>query len=193
MSRGGWRVSGRVVGGIALLSVMPACSGEDFTSNGSVAWNQRSLDTLSTTEQEQLCRELHAEIEATADSTRYRSWSCTGEAWTSTENAPDSSRATQCQSAYEQCLATTDLTLSSSLTCREVVPSLDLACATVGTLRACYRAWGPPIEQAYALVLQDLPNNCGEAIQAGGAITNPGSVVIDMPNECLDVRTDCGL
>jgi hypothetical protein len=148
---------------------------------------------LSTAEQEQLCRELHAEVDGAADSTRYRSWSCTGEGWTATENAPDASRAAACQSVYEQCLATSDLTLSSSLNCREVVPSLDLACTTVGELRACYRVWGPPIEQAYALVLQDLPNNCVEAVQAGGAITNPASIVIDMPSECLDIRSDCGL
>jgi hypothetical protein len=182
-----------VAWGLVGLCAAPACSGEDFTSNGSVPWTSRTLDTLSMAEREQLCRELHAEVDGTADSTRYRSWSCTSEGWTATEDAPDSVRATQCQSVYEQCLATSNLTLSSSLNCLEVVPSLNLACTTVGDLRSCYRAWGPPIEQAYALVLQDLPNNCVEAVQAGGAITTAGSVVIDMPNECLDVRRGCGL
>jgi hypothetical protein len=153
----------------------------------------RTLDTLTTSEQLQLCGELREEVAATTDDTVYRAWACTVQAWNSSDGAPDAMRLAQCQTAYDACVARGELSLSTNIRCDEILPSLDMGCATVGALRNCYRLWGPLIEQAYGATLQDLPASCSEAAQAGGVIANLMGVELDVPAECLDIRTGCGL
>jgi hypothetical protein len=158
-----------------------------------VPWTSRTLDTLNTPEQDRLCDELKGEVTATTNSEAFESWSCTVQAWTASQGAPDANRVAQCQTAFDGCRSESNIQLSDNVQCNEVLPSLDFSCATVGELRECYRVWGPAIEQAYAEVLATQPANCQQAFAAGGVSTTTMSVPIDVPQQCLDIRTACGL
>jgi hypothetical protein len=140
-----------------------------------------------------LCDELKGEVDATTNSDIFEAWSCTVQAWTASQSAPDADRVAQCETGFERCRNESTILLSDNVHCNEVLPSLDFACATVGELRECYREWGPAIEQAYGEVLQGQPVNCVGASLAGGVNTLPMSVPIDVPRRCLDIRMQCGL
>lgn len=179
-------------GMIASSPVCVACASDAFTSNESAPWASRPLDTLSMAEQEQLCRELHAEIDDTTTSDLYRQVDCTLQGWNGTSDIAVTTRVAQCQSLYDQCLTTNDKLLSDQVECTAIAP-LDVACTTVGALRDCYRAWGPNIQESYDAVLEGRPSNCVEAFEANGVDFTPGDFMVTLPNECGDIRRACGL
>ncbi|HTM44839.1 MAG TPA: hypothetical protein VL137_07790 [Polyangiaceae bacterium] len=152
--------------------------------------DSKTLDTLTPLERAALCAELRGLVDANSDSTVYKNWHCTIQAWNKAAMASGDMRAVACQNEYQRCQATNTARLSDNVTCTDFV-ALDQMCATVGDLRTCYTQWAPMIQQAYDQALMGKPQNCVDAVQAGGVDMTSVTVTANVPQSCLNIVQQC--